>query len=101
MIWGLAPKHQYHSSLEIKVAINLDVCLFNDGFEAASLRQVDTSPLQIDIWRSIDKERIRSARYRYSEKKRSSEKLQGERNAVAKMLFQHMEGKRYYGSNMV
>ena len=66
MIWGLAPKDQYLSSLEIRVAINLGVSLFNNGFVATMSEvlkhlQVDTWPSQIDIWRSIDEERIRSA----------------------------------------
>ena len=36
VIWGLAPKDQNHSSQEIRIAINLGVCLFNDGFEATA-----------------------------------------------------------------
>ena len=105
VIWGLAPKDQYHSSIEIRVAINLGVCLFNDGFEATMSEvfkhlQVDASPSQVDIWRSIDEERIRSARYRDSEKRKEKRKIARRKKCSRQDAFQHMEGKRHYGSNM-
>ena len=104
VIWGLAPKDQNHSSQEIRIAVNLGVCLFNDGFEATASKvfeelQIPISPSQRKLWRSIDEERIRHAQYRDLEKRKIIRKKARRKKCNRQDAFQHLEGRCHYGSN--
>ena len=69
VLWSLAPKEQYNSSLEIDLAMNLAVCIFNSGFSWTfkHILAACSLPTSIDsftMFRQIDRERIVSADYK-------------------------------------
>lgn len=104
VIWGLAPKDQYHSSQEIRIAINLGVCMFNDGFEATLLEVfkslgISSAPSQVKTWKVIDNERVKSAKYRDLDGRKLHRKVTRRKKCARQDAFKHIEGKCQYGSN--
>ena len=63
-----SPKETLSSSMETSLAINLAVCLFNDGFEftlisAFSAAGLSFTECSLQQWRNIDNERIENGDY--------------------------------------
>ena len=104
VIWGLAPKDQSQSSQDIRTAINVGVCLFNDGFEMTLSEifkqlKISSSAHQHDLWRSIDEDRIKYVQYGNSEKRKKHRKIMRRKRCKRQDAFQHAEGMRHYESN--
>ena len=86
LLWSLAPKEQYSSSIEKSFAVNLSVALFNDGFyktyskmmEKCGFKCLNTSKY---TWNKLDKERQRRSDYR----QRLDVRLKRKKNQKGKM----------------
>ena len=69
LLWSMAPKEQFTSSIEIKLAMNLSVCQFNSGFSWSFSNVIEKLGLPLTrtmklIFNQIDKERIRHSDFK-------------------------------------
>ena len=100
VVCSLSPKETFNSSMETSFAINLAVCLFNDGFEftlrsALSAAGLSFTECSLQQWRNIDNERIENGDYvcRPITKQRIKERKILE--IKKQKAFQHKEGAQY------
>ena len=85
VIWSIAPKEQFTSQQENKLAISLGVMIFNNGFEVTLTDLMNRLSIPVTssmkaTWQTIDKERVNSCDYKMkkavklSRKKRKKDK---------------------------
>lgn len=100
IIWGIAPKDQFTSQVENKLAVNLGVLLFNCGVEVIysqllPMVDVPVTESMLQAFKTIDKKRIYGADY----KDRCDVKERRKRYKRAKSkkadAFLHKEGVQY------
>ena len=100
VLWNLAPKEQYNSSLEIELAMNLSTCLFNSGFlwtYKNFLNQIGLNITDISqqLFRKIDEVRIKHSEYKLlSSTKEKRKKTRRLKNKLADS-FKRVEGVQY------
>ena len=100
VIWGMVPKEQYHSSVEVSFGINLAVMLFNEGYVSTmstllNAAEVSITGTSISAWAALDKTRVvDSERHNIKENK---EKRKRNKNSKLKQLdaFKRIEGSTY------
>lgn len=100
VVWGLSPKESFNSPTETSLAVNLAVCLFNDGFEATLISLLKYANFQvmensIRQWHNIDKERMDYADYVASAESKARRKHRKSAEIKKQDAFQHQEGTQY------
>lgn len=100
VLWGLAPKEQYNSPKETELAMNIAVCLFNNGFTwtyktLLSSCNLSFSSESINIFTSVDSKRIANAEYFCMEAVRMKRKKIRKEKSRIQDAFVHEEGTNY------
>ena len=100
IIWSYAPKEQYISPMETSLAINLAVCMFNNGMEETFTNVFQAADIEIsetmqNQWTLIDHKRIKQSDYVAREDRKLKRKLRKRALIKRQDAFQHIEGVQY------
>ena len=100
VLWSLAPKEQYTSSKEIKLAMNLAVCLYNSGFYSTYVQMINTcglksSKVSRNLFKVIDQTRIANADYKTLQSTKQKRKVERRQRNKSADSFRHDEGVQY------
>lgn len=100
VVWGMAPKEQYNSAIEIDTAVMLGVLQYNNGFQdtyAQVLPELglDVTQPMLSTWGSIDKQRVYQSNYRATKIIKTRRKKKRGKKLAAQDAFVHQEGVQY------
>ena len=100
VIWSLAPKTEYNSALEIKLAVGLGTLFFNKGRNESFRRVLSQlnhtiTPNMQEQWKTIDSCRARYARNNRRPERMKRRKELKRRNIKTVQAFTHAEGTQY------
>ena len=104
VVWGLAPKEQFPSTLENALAMNMGVALFNDGFYATmskifQLLNLPCSKASKEVWLNIDRDRAVSQDLKNTQKVKTRRKKLKRNKVKKKEGFRRDEKIVHYKSN--
>ena len=100
LVWSYVPKEQQHSMEEVRLGVDLAVCVFNKGyvdliqcfFTAGGL---PLSPAAVEAFRAHDAKRIENAKARSSETKQSQRRKSRNTRRARAEAFRRHEGPMY------
>ena len=100
LVWSLSPKEKFNSPIETSVAVNLAVCLFNNGIEYTLTNLLQKADMVITNgmraqWREMDEERIKQGDYAAQTYRKDQRRLRKRRIIKTQDAFQHIEGIQY------
>ena len=100
LMWSLSPKNQYVSPVETSLALNLSVCIFNDGI-FLTLHKLfqklgfDTDYSNMESWKNMDHERIYNGDYKIRNIQRIRRKTKKKLMYKKQDAFRHQEETQY------
>ena len=101
VVWNIAHKESYTSTVENFLAVNLAVGLYNDGYESTmqyimGLANITITENMVNSWKDIDRKRVYLSDYYHLPKQRGRRKFRRRQKHAKVAAFKHKEGEEHY-----